>query len=109
MATVLTKRFDTKITFLDYPTINGVAVPPSTFTGCTVLFLLKDQSGQVVLSKAAQINADGSFQYNPVSADVSVADTYQQEWEVTFPGNLKLTFPNGTYNTVKILPDLNNI
>ena len=51
--------------------------------------------------------ADGTFSYNPVASDVaSVAGDYQQEWEVLFPGNKPLTFPNGTYNVVKILPDM---
>lgn len=106
MPTVLTKQNDTKITFVDYPTINGVAVPPSNFTGCTVSWIIKNTSGSVLFKRAAQINADGSFSYVPTPTDVAVADTFQQEWEVVYPGNLLLTFPNGTYNTVKILPDL---
>lgn len=106
MATILTKQHDLKITFTDTPTINGVVVPPSNLIGCTLTFLIKSLDGAVAVKKSATILGDGTFSYNPVASDVAVAGDFLQEWEVVFPGALPLTFPNGSYNTLKILPDL---
>lgn len=106
MPTILTKQHDTHITFVDYPTINNVPVPPATFAGCTLSFIIKDEETGSTIKQPAQINPDGSFSYEPIDSDVATADTYQQEWEVVFPDATILTFPNNTYNTVKILPDL---
>lgn len=102
--TILTKQHDTKITFIDTPTIDGVPVPPSNMLGATLKFLMK---GDVkVVTQPATIMPDGTFSYAPVAADVDTPGDYIQEWEVNFPGNKPLTFPNGSYNIVKILPDL---
>lgn len=104
MATILTKQHDTKITFVDTPTIDGVVVPPTNLIGATLKFLMKGDT--VTISQTAVIMPDGTFSYAPVATDVATAGDYKQEWEVTFPGNKPLTFPNGSYNIVKILPDL---
>src|SRR5262252_3402404 len=91
---VTTKQHDTKITFFDIPTIDGVTVPPGDLAGCTLSFLLKTKDGSIALKKAAVINPDGSFSYDPVPADVATAAKFQQEWEVVYPGGKILTFPN---------------
>ena len=41
MATILTKQHDTKITFIDTPTIDGVTVPPANLIGASLKFLMK--------------------------------------------------------------------
>jgi len=102
--TIITKQHDTQITFRDTPTIDGVAVPPTQFAGCTLSFLLK---GAIkVIKQTATINADGTFQYSPVAGDVDTIDKCQQEWEVVYPSGKILTFPNYGYNIVKIIADL---
>jgi hypothetical protein len=110
MATIFTKQHDTKITFRDVPTIDGVAIPPANLVGCSLSFLLKsDGATPVAIKQAAIILGDGTFSYDPVPADVATAGDFLQEWELVYPGTPPqkiLTFPNGSYNTVKILPDL---
>jgi len=107
VSTIITKQHDTKITFTDTPTIDGVVVPPANLAGCTLSFLLKDQSNPAnAIKKAATINVDGTFSYQPVPADVATIGKYQQEWEVIYPSGQILTFPNNGYNIVKIIADL---
>lgn len=102
--TIVTKQHDTKITFTDTPTIDGVTVPPGDLAGCTLSFLLK--SDTLAIKKAAVIAGDGTFSYDPVSADVAEIGKFQQEWEVVYPTGKILTFPNNGYNVVKIIADL---
>jgi hypothetical protein len=102
--TITTKQHDTKITFKDTPTIDGVPIPPANLAGCTVSFLLKD--ADLAIKKVAVINVDGTFSYDPVAGDVSTIGKFQQEWEVVYPTGKILTFPNDGYNTVKIIADL---
>jgi hypothetical protein len=105
--TITTKQHDTKITFKDTPTINGVALVPSDLTGCTVSFLMKDKAGIVpAIKQPATINGDATFSYSPVATDVANTGTFQQEWEVVYPTTKILTFPNADYNIVKIIADL---
>jgi hypothetical protein len=104
--TITTKRNDTKITFTHTPTIDGVTVPPANFAGCTVKFILKIKDAPTGIIQTAVINLDGTFSYDPIPGDVDTVGTYQQEWEVTYPSSKKLTFPNDTWNIVKIIPDL---
>src|SRR5215813_252243 len=104
--TVITKQHDTKITFMDIPTIDGITVPPGDLAGCTLSFLLKTKDGAIAIKKPATINGDGSFSYDPAPSDVANTANFQQEWEVVYPGGKILTFPNQDWNTVKIIADL---
>jgi hypothetical protein len=106
--TIVTKLHDTKITFTDSPTIDGVPVPPTDFSGCSLSFLLKDatQTPPISIKQAAIINPDGTFSYDPVATDVDSVGKFQQEWEVLYPTGKILTFPNNGYNIVKIIADL---
>lgn len=102
--TIVTKQHDTKITFKDTPTIDGIPMLPADMVGCTVSFLLK--STDLAIKQAAIINGDGTFSYEPVPTDVATVGKFQQEWELLFPSGKILTFPNNGYNVVKILADL---
>jgi len=112
--TIVTKQHDTKITFADKPTIDGVQMLLTDLAGCTLSFLLKSQDTPPTkqIKQTASIGADpaaptlGYFTYNPVASDVDTAIKCQQEWEVIFPTGKILTFPNNGYNVVKILADL---
>jgi len=107
MNSVTVKQHDTKITFRDTPLINGMAVPPANFAGCTVSFLMKgDDTTIPAIKQAAVIAGDGTFSYAPVAGDVASIGNFKQEWEVVYPDSSKLTFPNGGYNLVKIIADL---
>jgi hypothetical protein len=83
-----------------------VVVPPGDLAGCTLSFLLKNADGTVAIKKAAVINVDGTFSYDPVPSDVATVGKFQQEWEVVYPSTKILTFPNNGYNIVKIIADL---
>ena len=98
------KQHNTKITFKDSPTIDGVAVPPTDLTGSTLYFLLKNDTKAI--KQSATIQADGSFAYSPSPSDVAATGKFQQEWEVVYPTGQILTFPNNGYNVVKIIADL---
>jgi hypothetical protein len=50
----------------------------------------------------------GTVSYTWGGSDLSVADTYQQEFEVTWTGGAIETFPNDSYNTIIVKPDLEN-
>jgi hypothetical protein len=105
--TIITKQHDTKITFKDTPTIDGVVVPPANLAGCSLRFLMKTQDGSAPpVAQTATINVDGTFSYDPVAADVANIGKFQQEWELTYPTGKILTFPNNGYNIVKIIADL---
>ena len=105
--TVTIKQHDTQLTFKSTPSINNVPLAPADLAGCTVSFLLKDPTNPAgAIKKAAVINADATFSYNPVPTDVATIGKYQQEWEVVYPTTKLLTFPNSEYNIVKIIADL---
>jgi len=107
--TIVTKQHDTKVTFRDSPTINGVPVLPADLAGCTVSFLLKDTAPASTIppiKQPAVINVDGTFSYDVVPTDVAATGKFQQEWEVAYPNGKLLTFPNDGYNIVKIIADL---
>src|SRR6266496_2591808 len=107
--TIITKQHDTKISFTDTPTIDGVPILLSALTGCTVSFLLKNETVAIKQTAVIQVDPDvplqAQFKYDPVGTDVQTAGKYQQEWELLYPSGKILTFPNNGYNIVKILAD----
>jgi hypothetical protein len=105
--TIITKQHDDKITFTDVPKIDGEVVPPTSFAGCSVKFILRIQGSPIAeVSQPATIEGDGTFSYRPIPADVAQIGKFRMEWEVLYPDNKRLTFPNGGYNVVKIIEDL---
>ena len=105
---MITKQGDTKITFSHTPTINDVPVLPADLAGCTLKFILRIADDSLpAIERTATINPDATFSYQPIPADVATIGKYRQEWEVTYPDNKELTFPNNGYNIVKILESLN--
>jgi hypothetical protein len=101
---VIIKQHDTKCKFTDVLKVGGV---PVDLTGSTVSFLLRSVGG-IGIKQAATVPtpASGAVEYTPVASDVAAAGEFRQEWEVVDSGGKILTFPNGSYNTVRILPDL---
>lgn len=99
------KSGDTSMAFTSTLLVDGVAV---NLTGCSVLFLLKSLQGSETSLAAVVISAvAGTVKYTIGNGFPTVTGKYRQEWQVTFPDNSVLTFPNGTYNEVEILADLN--
>jgi hypothetical protein len=89
--------------------LNGTTVDLTTAT--SVLFLLKLTTSPFTaysLTGAVDGTAtNGDVKYVVASGFPTAEGRYAQEWEVTFSDGAKLTFPNGDYNFLVILPDLN--
>jgi hypothetical protein len=109
--TMITKQHDTKIVFTDTPKIDDVPLLLSELADCTVSFILRVKDAPTGIKQTAVIQADpliptqAQFKYEPVAGDVDEIGKYRQEWEVVFPSLKILTFPNNSYNIVKIIED----
>jgi BppU N-terminal domain len=107
MSSVKIKSGDTAVQFTGTCLQDGAAVD---LTGATIKFLMKlVASPNTAYSLTATIvsAAAGTVEYTQGVGFPTVAGKYEQEWEVTFSGGTILTFPNGSYNYVTILDDLN--
>ena len=69
-----------------------------TLTGATVP---KVNTGATVVSATA-----GTVRYDWASDDTNTAGLYRAEFEVTFAGGIKRTFPGDDYLYVQVLADL---
>src|SRR5580765_6977197 len=98
MAEITIKQHDTKVTFTDTPTINGVVQTSGDLAGCTLKFIMKGADSPII--QTATINPDGTFKYDAQVSDVGTVGDFKQEWEVTYPSGKILSFPNNTYNLV---------
>jgi hypothetical protein len=99
------KSGDTSMAFTSTLLVDGIAV---NLTGCSVLFLLKSFQGSETSFAATVVSAvAGTVKYTVGNGFPAVAGKYRQEWQVTFSDSSALTFPNGAYNEVEILADLN--
>jgi hypothetical protein len=84
----------------------GVAVDLS---GCSVKFIMRTDAGlsPKVNSTATVVDAtSGVVRYDWISADTDTAGEYLGEWEVTFVGGKKQTFPTVGYHSITVVPDL---
>lgn len=102
--TITIKQHDTKLKFTDTPTIDDVAVLAADLADCDLSFILKNS--ELSIKQDATITVEGTFEYEPEASDVETVGKFKQEWEVVYPSGKILTFPNGGYNTVKIIADL---
>jgi hypothetical protein len=108
---VTIKQNDTKVRFSYIPKIDGVPVPPADFVGATLKFILRNES--LKISRDAVITPDDeaepphvTFDYDPEPEDVAATGKFRQEWRVVTIDGKPLTYPNGGYNIVEILPSL---
>lgn len=88
---------------------------PVALTGATVVYTLTNvATGEVKVLRAPgvvrnQLSFPGEVYYQWVAGDVDTAGTYAEEWEVTYPGGAKETFPVGQVQYVVIEPDADNV
>lgn len=99
------KRGDTSPSLLYALTPTDVVL-----TGATVVFNMKDSAGTVVVNQAAAIvvTATGTptVRYDWVSGDVDTAGEFLGEFEVTYSGGAKETFPNYGNIPIQIAEDI---
>lgn len=84
---------------------------PVNVSGASVKFIMKLDGGvgPIVNAAASIINgASGIVAYTPIAADTATAGSYTAEWQVTFSGGGKQTFPDPGFNTVLITADLDD-
>jgi hypothetical protein len=78
-------------------------------TATSVKFIMKTIAGGTIkVNTTATIvtPASGVVRYDWLAIDTATPGSYQAEWEVTWTGGKKQTFPTLTYHTVDILADL---
>lgn len=85
----------------------GVPVDLTTATG--VKFILKLENGSTPKVNAAATivtAASGLVRYDWLAVDTDTPGSYLGEWEVTWSGGKKQTFPTLTYHAIDVLADL---
>lgn len=78
-------------------------------TDATVTFVMSKAPGVPAKVNAPAVVVDpvgGVVRYEWLPADTDEAGDWVCEWEVTFLGGRKRTFPTQTYHTITIFPDL---
>lgn len=86
---------------------DGVSLVAAT----AVKFLMKTRTGTLKINASGVADPDqttypGRVSYTWQGTDTDTAGDYLAEWEVTFSGGKKQTFPNDSYILVKITSDL---
>lgn len=61
---------------------------------------------EVVIEKTATHVSPSKLRATLLSADTAVAGEYTVEWYVLFADGTEITFPNGGYDTLRIVPAL---
>ncbi len=87
-------------------TAGGAAVDLS---GCTVKFIMRapEASSTKVNATATIVSATaGTVSYSWGATDTDTAGLYRAEWEVTFAGGIKRTWPAEDYLYVLVVADL---
>lgn len=77
-----------------------------------VRFIMVTQARAVIVNAVAVIEAPatlGIVRYDWIAADTATAGSYLGEWEVTWTGGKKQTFPTATYHTIDVLADLDGV
>lgn len=85
---------------------------PLNLTGATVRMKMRRVAGgPLTIDSPATIVGDptlGTVSYQWVIADTSEVGDFEVEWEVTYVGGAKQTFPTEGYTTVNIEPTLSS-
>ena len=88
---------------------NGNAVD---VTNSSISFIMRTVpgTGSAKVNSSATIvdGVNGVIGYTPIGANTDTAGTFVAEWQVTFPGGAKQTFPNPGYDNVTVTTDLDN-
>lgn len=87
--------------------------PVDLTNALSVKFIMTTAVGAVPkISAAAVIEAPltaGIVRYDWAAVDTAIPGEFLAEWEVTWTGGKKQTFPTGSYHTIAILADLDAV
>jgi hypothetical protein len=84
----------------------GVVV---NLAGASVKFMMWGPGDAAVKVNAAATITDaalGKVSYTPIAADTNTVGDWLAEWEVTFGGGAKETFPNSGHQKVRVVDDI---
>lgn len=90
-------------------TLEAPAGTPVDLTGCSVKFIMTLEGSSTAKVDAAAVvdsAADGEVSYSWGATDTDTAGLYRAEWQVTFAGGIKRTFPADGYLYVNVVADL---
>lgn len=89
--------------------LEAPAGSPIDLTGTSVMFfMVLDGASSPKVSAAATLvdAANGSVEYDWLGTDTDTAGLYRAEFQVTFAGGVKRTFPEADYIYINVVPDL---
>jgi hypothetical protein len=88
---------------------DGSAINLTGAVGVKFIMATNDFATVVVNTTAVIENAgSGIVRYDWTAGDTDTPGDYLAEWEVTWPGPQKQTFPVDAYHTITIFRDLDN-
>jgi hypothetical protein len=90
-------------------TLLDVDDAPVNLTGATVKFIMRKPGASTAkVSAAATVVTPlaGEVSYQWTGTDTDTAGTYNGEFEVTFSGGAKQTFPNDGHLKIEVVEDL---
>lgn len=91
--------------------VDASAAPVDLTNAIAVTFIMStaDKKDVRTNSSATVVDAPtGKVRYDWQTVDTATPGDYLAEWQVTWLGGLKQTFPSESYNTVSIIADLDN-
>lgn len=103
------KRNDRSPSIISALTVDG---SPVNLTNCSVRFVMKEEGADSAKINAAATIASASgglVQYDWQVGDTDTPGVYIAEWEVTFYGNIKRTFPPDGFLSIVVEDDLSGL
>jgi hypothetical protein len=92
------------------PSIQATLSADLSAAGTTCKFIMKTATGNTIKVNAAAVivstGATSVVRYDWLAVDTAVPGSYLGEWEVTFSGGKKQTFPTLTFHSIEVLADL---
>lgn len=92
------------------PSIQATLSADLSPAGTACKFIMKTAAGSTVTVNAAAVivstGVTSVVRYDWLATDTAAPGSYLAEWEVTFSGGKKQTFPTLTFHTIDILADL---
>ena len=82
---------------------------PVVLTGGSIKFMMWGQGDAAVKVNATATITDavlGKVSYTPSSTDTNTVGDFLAEWEVTFGGGAKETFPNSGHQKIRVVDDI---